>query len=160
MAGRAKSVEELLLGDTSDGEDDDDALFDEVGASYDQCWDNLVEGVADEGVLHGHGRAGLPDPLLEDALLDEVAATATATAAPALALPNASEGSRSSSLDEGGDGLGDDIIGVDGRGQGLSDDGYDSSCDGQQGDLFLNKPPHACLGDRFTGVTTVVVGYG
>ncbi|CAM9436532.1 unnamed protein product [Ectocarpus sp. 13 AM-2016] len=57
-------------GDDDDGEDGD-SFGDQDDATFGQSWDDLVEGVADEGVLHGHGRAGLPDPLETDALLEE-----------------------------------------------------------------------------------------
>ncbi|CAM9677173.1 unnamed protein product, partial [Sphacelaria rigidula] len=46
-------------------EEDDDAVFE-------HAWDDLMEGVADDGVLHGHGRGGLPDPLLTEQLAEDV----------------------------------------------------------------------------------------
>lgn len=62
-------------GDDDDDDDGDrdygDSFGDQDDATFGQSWDDLVEGVADEGVLHGHGRAGLPDPLETDALLEE-----------------------------------------------------------------------------------------
>lgn len=46
-------------------EEDEDAVFE-------HAWDDLMEGVVDDGVLHGHGRGGLPDPLLTDQLAEDV----------------------------------------------------------------------------------------
>ncbi|CAN0107566.1 unnamed protein product, partial [Ectocarpus fasciculatus] len=58
--------------DPDDGDGDDgDSFGDQDDATFGQSWDDLVEGVADEGVLHGHGRAGLPDPLETDTFLEE-----------------------------------------------------------------------------------------
>ncbi|CAM9890094.1 unnamed protein product, partial [Scytosiphon promiscuus] len=72
--------------DEDEDEDEDDLFGDQGDASLEQSWDDLVEGVTDEGVLHGHGRAGLPDPLEEDSsdtLQGEAAAVAAAAAATA-----------------------------------------------------------------------------
>lgn len=44
---------------------------DEGNKAFLHSWDDLVEGVEDEAVLHGHGRAGLPDPLVDDELLED-----------------------------------------------------------------------------------------
>ncbi|CAM9513679.1 unnamed protein product, partial [Ectocarpus sp. 8 AP-2014] len=77
-AGGKGVVDETAATATGDGGDDDDddgddgdSFGDQDDATFGQSWDDLVEGVADEGVLHGHGRAGLPDPLETDALLEE-----------------------------------------------------------------------------------------
>ncbi|CAN0250631.1 unnamed protein product, partial [Ectocarpus sp. 12 AP-2014] len=71
-----KRVDQTAATATGDGDDDDegddgDSFGDQDDATFGQSWDDLVEGVADEGVLHGHGRAGLPDPLETEALLEE-----------------------------------------------------------------------------------------
>lgn len=114
--------------DTAAGEDDgdDDDLFGDQGdASFEQTWDDLVEGVADEGVLHGHGRAGLPDPLEEDAvdaLLEEAAAIDGDDAAAGhhrRGLDDASDG-----VVERGGGSGD---------EGDRDDGFEDSLEEQEG---------------------------
>lgn len=121
-----------------DGADDDSF------GGFEQSWDDLVEGVADEGVLHAHGRAGLPDPMHDDTDADGL--VGEAMAGDSIGGGATAGGGGASSLNAAG---GSARASDDGRDD---DDEYESSCEEQQGEVF-----HAHVCWCFLGV---LVGCG
>lgn len=158
-AGAATGIfASLLLGSSSGGDDGDNNDDDNVanihgtgeGRTFnnedeseeeegedvvlEHTWDDLVAGVADDGVLHGHGRGGLPDPLLADHVTDgeedDRGKCGHGGSVVAAVDSNDNEGS-----DGGGDGDGgggEDKISSEG-GVCSDDENYLSSCEGQPG---------------------------
>lgn len=155
MGGGVGVTDHGDCGGEGDGQGEKEEKDDEQGASFDHSWNDLVAGVTDGGVLHGHGRGGLPDPLLDDALAAELASATSTAAAPTATTSMAAahvEGERAPSAEhEGGEdeqeekegggnsggqsGVGDfgGDGGTGGGGSSGSNDGYQSSCEGRPG---------------------------
>ena len=120
-------------------------LFGEVDdQTFDQSWNDLVEGVADEGVLHAHGRAGLPDPLPDDATV----AGAPDAGPAALAV----DGGCANGKGGGGGGSG----GGGGGDSGFPDDGYGTNSEDQQGGLFFRILSLYALASLFASLGVVM----
>ena len=108
-------------------------------STFDQSWNDLVEGVADEGVLHAHGRAGLPDPLPDDAPVEgplDVDPDADLDVQSGCANGEGGGGEGESGQNGGGGGGG----GGGGSGVDFSgDDGYGTNSQDRQGGLLCPR---------------------